>query len=197
MVTIGISDARIERRKNMITSTTSTIASPMVLNTALIERSMNTALSLPMLADKPLRQRLVDLGQHAAHGLGHIERIGDRLLDDADRDRGLAVVAAVAPLVGGAEFDARHLAELDLMAAGDLDDDVAELLGRDESGARQDREFAVAALDAPGRKLDVLRAQRVLDVLDRQIERGQPLAVDPDAHGIAPLAVDRARRRRR
>ena len=33
--------------------------------------------------------------------------------------------------------------------------------------------------------------QRVLDVLDRQIEGRQPLAVDPDAHGIAALAEDR------
>ena len=76
-------------------------------------------------------------GRTVAHGLGDVERIGDRLLDDADGDGGLAVVAAVAALVGGAELDARHLAELHLMAVGDLDDDVAELLGRDEPGARQ------------------------------------------------------------
>ena len=45
IVTSGISVARSERRKKKITSTTSTIASTMVVNTALIERSMKTELS--------------------------------------------------------------------------------------------------------------------------------------------------------
>ena len=48
MVTIGMIEARIERRNTTITSTTSSTASKMVWNTDLIERSMNTALSLPM-----------------------------------------------------------------------------------------------------------------------------------------------------
>ena len=45
IVTIGISVARRLRRKKKITSTTSTIASPIVSNTFLIERSMNTDVS--------------------------------------------------------------------------------------------------------------------------------------------------------
>ena len=139
---------------------------------------------------KALRQRLVDFGKDVTHGLGDIERIGNRLLDDAHRDGRLAVVEAVAPLVGRAKFDARHLAQFHLMVVDDLDDDVAELLGRDESRAGQDRELAVAALDAPGGQLDVLNPQRGLDILNRQIERGQPLPVDPDPHRVAPLAED-------
>jgi hypothetical protein len=42
MVTSGISVARKLRRKKKMISSTSSIASPMVLNTASIERSMNT-----------------------------------------------------------------------------------------------------------------------------------------------------------
>ncbi len=42
IVTIGMTVARRLRRKKKITSTTSTIASPMVVNTDLIERSMNS-----------------------------------------------------------------------------------------------------------------------------------------------------------
>ena len=53
MVTIGMSVARNERRKKKITSTTSAIASTMVVNTAAIERSMNTELSLPISTDMP------------------------------------------------------------------------------------------------------------------------------------------------
>ena len=45
IVTIGMIVARRLRRKKKITSTTSRIASPMVVNTDLIERSMNTEVS--------------------------------------------------------------------------------------------------------------------------------------------------------
>ncbi len=76
------------------------------------------------------------------------------------------------------------------MAGRQLDDDVAELIRRDETSARQHRELAIRAFDAPRRQLDVLRPERVLDVLNGEIERRQPLPVDPDAHGIAPLAED-------
>ena len=45
IVTIGMIVARRLRRKKKITSTTSTIASTMVVNTDAIERSMNTDVS--------------------------------------------------------------------------------------------------------------------------------------------------------
>ena len=45
MVTSGITVARSERRKKKITSTTSTTASAMVMNTALIEWRMKIELS--------------------------------------------------------------------------------------------------------------------------------------------------------
>ena len=45
IVTIGMSVARRLRRKKKMTSTTSTIASTIVSNTDLIERSMNTDVS--------------------------------------------------------------------------------------------------------------------------------------------------------
>ena len=45
IVTSGISVARSERRKTKITSTTSTTASPMVVNTALIDSRMKIELS--------------------------------------------------------------------------------------------------------------------------------------------------------
>ena len=45
IVTMGISVARSDRRKKKITRTTSAIASPIVVNTDLIERSMKTDVS--------------------------------------------------------------------------------------------------------------------------------------------------------
>ena len=45
MVTSGISVARSERRNRKMTSTTSTIASPMVWKTFLIDRAMKIELS--------------------------------------------------------------------------------------------------------------------------------------------------------
>src|SRR5690606_29660234 len=45
-------------------------------------------------------------------------------------------------------------------------------------------------LDAAGRQLDILAAQRAFDILDGEIVGGEPLPVDPDAHGIATLAED-------
>ena len=51
--------------------------------------------------------------------------------------------------------------------------------------------FAHPAFDAPGRDLHVLAAERVLDVLGRHAEGGQPRRIEPDAHGVAALAIDR------
>ena len=64
-------------------------------------------------------------------------------------------------------------------------------------GLGQHGELALRALDAAGRHLDVLAAERVLDVLRRQVVGGEPLGIEPDAHGISPLAEDGAPRRRR
>jgi hypothetical protein len=46
--------------------------------------------------------------------------------------------------------------------------DVGELRHAVQVGARGDVELALLALDAPGRHLEVLAPQRVLDVLHRQ-----------------------------
>ena len=45
-------------------------------------------------------------------------------------------------------------------------------------------------LDAAGGQLDVLGAQRVLDVLHRELARRERLAIEPDAHRVATLAAD-------
>ena len=93
-----------------------------------------------------------------------------------------------AALVGGAEFDAGEVAKVDRKPVDVLHDDAAELLGRGEAGARENREFAVRPFDAARGNFDILLAQRRLDVLHGEVLRNQPQAVDPDAHRIAALA---------
>jgi hypothetical protein len=65
IVTMGMIEARNERRKKKITSTTRTIASRMVMKTALIERSMKTASSLPISASMPSGSEALRSGKTA------------------------------------------------------------------------------------------------------------------------------------
>ena len=53
IVTMGMTVARNDRKKKKITNTTSTIASPIVWNTDLIERSMNTDVSYATMSRIP------------------------------------------------------------------------------------------------------------------------------------------------
>ena len=59
-----------------------------------------------------------------------------------------------------------------------------------EADQRAQRELARARLEAARGQLDVLAAQRVLDVGDRELARRERLAVDPDAHRVAAAADD-------
>ena len=131
-----------------------------------------------------------DGGQLLTHPFGDVQRVGDRLLDDADRHGRLAVEADRDPLVQRTALDPPHIPQSHRIARHLLDDDGAELVRQPQVGLGQNRELGVPALDAPGRHLDVLRPQRVLDVLRRQIVGGEPRCIEPDAHGIAALAED-------
>ena len=51
-------------------------------------------------------------------------------------------------------------------------------------------EFALRGLDAAARQFHVLPLDRGLDVLRGQAARGERRAVDPDPHGVAPLAAE-------
>ena len=62
------------------------------------------------------------------------------------------------------------------------DHEIAEILFAVESHFRAQRELALRRLDASGRQLHVLATQRILDIRDRELTRGQRLAIDPDAH---------------
>ncbi len=66
--------------------------------------------------------------------------------------------------------------------------------GRGEPGIGLDRQLALRRGDEPAGQLDVLLLDRALDVEHRQPARRERGAVDPDPHGVAPLAADIDRR---
>ena len=130
--------------------------------------------------------------QNARHGLRHLvrdlERIGGRLLHHTERNRRLAVEADDAALIQGPKLSMAHIGKSNEIALCVLEDEIVELLRRLEVGLRQHGEFALDAFDAARRHVDILTLKRVLDVLRRQAVGGEPLRIEPDAHGIFALA---------
>ena len=137
------------------------------------------------------------LGRILLHLLRHVERIGRRLLDDAERDGGLAVEADHAPLVERPELGMTDIFKPHEIAVGLLDDQVVELLRRAQVGLGENGELALLALDAAGRHLDVLAPERGLDVLRASARRRRGA---PDrarcAWNIRARRTDAPRRRR-
>src|SRR5690606_30050723 len=66
---------------------------------------------------------------------------------------------------------------------------LRELVGAGVVAGDAQDEVAVGRLDAAGAQLDVLGAQRGLDVGDGQPARGQPVAVQPYPHRVALAAA--------
>jgi hypothetical protein len=138
----------------------------------------------------PCGSPFVHLGDFAAHPLRQIERVRDSLLDYADVERGLAVVARDHPLVDGADLGRSDVLDAHRVGPDVRHDDVVELLGQPDVGLRDDGELARGRLDAARRNLRVLPADRVFDVLHRELVRGEARAVEVDPHRDLTLAED-------
>ena len=136
-----------------------------------------------------LGQRLVDPRQHAVHRNGHIKGIGHCLLDDANRQGRLAIIAALAPHIRRAKFDPGHIAQRHLQAACRLERYFGEFPGCAKRCARQHGEFAVGALHAPCGDFGILRADRRFHILHGDAVSCELGGIEPDPHSIAPLAV--------
>ncbi len=138
----------------------------------------------------PVGQRLDHARQHFAHRLRHVQRVGRRLLDDAQRDRGLAVKAHHAALIQRAKLGAANIGKAHKVAVRLLDNEVVELRRRAQIGFRQDGELAHPRLDPPGWHFHVLAAQRGLDILRRQFVGRHAQRVEPEPHGIFAFPED-------
>ncbi|MCY1530316.1 hypothetical protein D9M68_654970 [compost metagenome] len=109
----------------------------------------------------------------------------------ADTDRGHAVQARGGGVVLAAEFDARHVFEAHGRAVGvGAQHDVLELLDAVELAVHRDRGRDRLAGDVrqvaerARRHLGVLRTDRGIHVVGRQVEALQLRRVDPDAHRV-------------
>ena len=174
-----------------MTMSTSSSAMTSAWITSLIEPLTNTVSSMLMpilMSGGRRRLHQLHLGVDALGDLQHVRR---RLRNDAEAERRLAVGARDVAQVLGRELDVRDFAEAHQVAAfAAADDQLAEIARRVQAGVRVQREFALAGFDAAGGQLDVLGAQRILDVLHGEPARRHRLAVEPDAHREAALAAD-------
>jgi hypothetical protein len=134
-----------------------------------------------------LRQRRQDFlhgGANPARDL-HGVRLG--LLLDAEADGRDHVGARRAALVLGADTHVRDVAEAHEVAVSAAPDDQRrEVLGAHQARARAQRELALRRLEPARRELDVLAPERCGDVFRGDAARGHRLAVQPQAHGVAP-----------
>ncbi len=120
----------------------------------------------------------------------HLQKVRLGLADDPHRHRPGPVVAQHAALVLGPQFHRAQVAQLHQLATLVRHRQVPELLRGLELAQRPDRELPAVALDPPGRDLDIAGLDGRLDVLYRDPARDQLVGIEPDAHRIAPLAVD-------
>ncbi len=143
---------------------------------------------------EPLRKPLGRIRHGLADVLGGGERIRARALEYRDRDRRIEVEIGVRRIVEAGELGAADILEPHHRVRRLLDDDIGELLGIGEPAERLHRDLERARLldrrlveDARG-DLDVLRLQRLGDVVRRHAERLQAGGIEPDPHRIVAAA---------
>ena len=195
IVTSGMIVARRLRRNTKITSATSTIASTIVVKTALIDCSMNTDESYMSSSFMPSSVLLIS---------------SISLRTACESSSGFATACLITPIVTAVPPMKRVMTRSSRgatstrprsrmrtgIAAHLAHDDRLELLRRLQVREREHGELALVALDAPGGDLDVLAAQRVLHVLHREAIGRELGAVHPDAHRDAAARRRCARPRR-
>ena len=122
-------------------------------------------------------------------------RIGVGRQIERDADGGAAVDAGDDVVVLRPHLDPRDVAHARHRAVGiGSKDDAAELLRGGQAPLRLHVHLELlvvahgARADAPHRRLHVLRLDGVDDVGRRQVEAGEPLRIEPDAHGVVELA---------
>jgi hypothetical protein len=134
--------------------------------------------------------RRLHLGQLGPNGVGHVDDIGFRLANDADRDGRRAVETERTAFVFGPQLDPAEVFQLDQLTALAGHDEVGELGRRLELAEGTNGEFAPLGLDPAGRHFHIPRADGLLHVLDGKPTGGQLGGGEPDPHGKPPLSVD-------
>ena len=127
----------------------------------------------------------------ARRSCGHVDLVHPHERPHAQVDALLLAVLGDHVRLFGAQLDPGHVAQPHDGAAAVGDDQVAELLDRAEVGVGQQVDLDQVALGlAHGREV-VVAPERRGHVARGQVERGQPLGIDPDPHGELAAAFDR------
>ena len=134
---------------------------------------------------------LLDIGHRRADIVGNLKRVRAGRLIDRNGDGLLVVEQRPQAVFGRAEFDPGDVAQMRHFAppAG-LHDDVAELFFRAQASLRVDGELQIETRDAGGGAdhagggFDILRLDRLDDVVrGKPVFRG-PLRINPDPHRV-------------
>ena len=112
---------------------------------------------------------------------------------DAEVDGLLVVVLGDHVGLFGAELDARDVAQAHDRAVAVGDDQVLELVDRAQVGVREQVDLDEVALGLADGGEVVVALQRRVHVAGREVERGEPVGIDPDAHRDRPAALERRR----
>ncbi len=145
------------------------------------------------------REALLELRHLVPHLVLHLNDIRAWRRDDPEGSGCIPIRVGDRAVVHRAQLDAADVTNTGDASLGvRFHDDVAELLGRSEAPKRANIDLVGPArvvedrrlVESAGGDLGVLGAQDIQDVAGADIARGSLVRVDPDSHGVLPLAQD-------
>ncbi len=128
---------------------------------------------------------------------GGVDLLGDgdgvrlALTHKAQAHHVLAIAAEHRTMLFRRQFDIRHFSQTDDMTVlGNADRHAGKglLIGEETLDAHE--KLGVGGLHGAAGRLDILRAQRILDISDRDRPGRHFIRIKPDAHGVAALTAD-------
>ena len=134
--------------------------------------------------------------QQRLHGIGDLEQVRLRLAQHGHAHRLPPAEIGEVAIIAGPQLDPPDVAELDLVAVARGEDEILELVRLIHAAPQPHREFAGRRLDAPARQIDILLAQRALEIGGRELIGRQARRIDPQAHRVAlPAQLHRSHAR--
>ena len=141
---------------------------------------------------------LPELGHPVPDFLVDLQGVGSGSLIDRDENRRFVVKSRTRCVLQGAEFDASDVTQVHngVATRPGMDDNVAELLrvAQAAHGIDLELEFGIGRrgrlAQSPGRDLDVLLLDCLLDIRRGDAKRGELVRIEPHAHRVAPFAED-------
>ena len=135
-------------------------------------------------------QLLLDGFHFGAHPLDHVQRVGVGQNPDAHEDRLLAVKPHLRVVILRAQLHVGHVAQPHEPVAGLADDEIAELLDGAEIGVGGQVHLDQRTLGAADGGKEIIVGQRQANLVRADVERGQAVGFEPDAHGEGAAAQD-------